>query len=195
MAKRSLFALLSRLPWWVSVLIAAGMFMAVRQFMPDYAAMASTLPFFGIAAYAGWRQSRAPNPERVDDALATLRTLAWREFAAMMEAAFRSDGYAVVALGRGAADFELRKGGRVALAACKRWKVAQTGAEPLRELFQAKQAAGAQDCIYVTAGEVSQNARLFAAQNQIRLLCESELAQFLARPKNETSKRSSASWS
>jgi restriction system protein len=183
MAKRSLFALLSRLPWWVSVLIAAGIFMAVRQFMPDAAAIASTLPFLGIAAYAGWLQSRAPDPERVDDALAKLRALSRQEFAAMMEAAFRSDGYAVVAL-RGAADFELRKGGRITLAACRRWKVAQTGVEPLRELLQAKQKAGAQDCIYVTAGEVSQNARLFAAQNQIRLLREAELAQYLARSKN-----------
>src|SRR5450759_3464043 len=35
MAKRSLFAILSRSPWWLSVLIAAALFMVVRQFMPD----------------------------------------------------------------------------------------------------------------------------------------------------------------
>ena len=188
MAKRSLFAILSRSPWWLSVLIAAALFMAVRLFMPDYAALASTLPFLGIAGYAGWRQSRVPNPERVVEVLAALRAMSWQEFAAMMEAAFRSDGYAVVALTRGGADFELRKSGRVALAACKRWKMAQTGIEPLRELLLAKETAGAQECIYVAAGDLSQNARQFAAQKQIRLLCDTELAQFLARAKGGKSK-------
>ena len=105
-----------------------------------------------------------------------------------MEAAFRSDGYTVVALTRGGADFELRKSGRLALAACKRWKVAQTGIEPLRELFQAKETAGAQECIYVAAGDLSQNARQFATQKEICLLCEAELAQYLARTKGGKSK-------
>jgi len=187
-AKRSLFAILSRSPWWLSVLIAAALFMAVRQFMPDYAALASTLPFLGIAGYAGWRQSRAPNSERVGAVLAALRAMSWQEFAAKMEAAFRSDGYAVVALTRGAADFELRKSGSVALATCKRWKVAQTGIEPLRELFQAKETTGAQECIYVAAGDVSQNARQFAAQKEIRLLCEADLVQFIARTRGGKSK-------
>lgn len=188
MAKRSLFSILSRSPWWLSVILAAGIFMVVRQFIPDYVAVAATLPFLVIAAYAGWRQSRAPDPERVAQMLAALRTMSWQEFAAVMAAAFRSDGYAVAVLTRGAADFELRKGSRVALASCKRWKVAQTGIEPLRELLLAKQAAGAQECIYVAAGELSHNARQFAVQKQMRLLCEAELAQFLARTKGARDK-------
>ena len=192
MAKRSLFDILSRSPWWVSVLIATALFMAVRLFMPDYAAAAATLPFLGIAGYAGWRQSRVPNSERVVEVLAALRAMSWQEFAAIMEAGFRSEGYAVVALTRDGADFELRKSGRVVLAACKRWKVAQTGIEPLRELLLAREAAGAQECIYVAAGDLSQNARQFAAQKEIRLLCEAELAQFRARAKGGKSKWSFA---
>jgi restriction system protein len=188
MAKRSLFAILSRSPWWLSVLIAAALFMVVRLFTPDYVALASTLPFLAIAGYAGWRQSRVPNSERVAEMLAELRAMSWQEFGAIMETAFRSEGYAVAALTRGAADFELRKNGRVALACCKRWKVAQTGIEPLRELWLAKEAAGAQECIYVAAGDLSQNARQFAAQKEMRLLCETELAQFLARTKGWKSK-------
>ncbi len=180
-AKRSLFAVLSRSPWWLSVLLAAAMFMLVRQFMPDYAAVAATLPFLGIAGYAAWIQSRVPDPEHVAAELAAMRALSWQAFSASMEAAFRSDGYAVTALARGGADFELHKSGRVALAGCKRWKVAQTGVEPLRELLQAKEAAGAHDCIYVTAGELSQNARRFAEENKMRLLCETDLVQLYAR--------------
>jgi len=184
MAKRSLFAILSRSPWWLSLLIAAALFMAVRQFMPDYAALASILPLLAVAGYAGWRQLRAPGAERGADALAGLRALSRRAFAARIEEAFRRDGHAVVALAGGAADYELRKNGRVALAGCKRWKVAQTGVEPLRALLQAKQAADAHDCIYVTAGDLSPNARQFAARNGIRLLCDAELVEFLA-PANE----------
>jgi len=188
MAKRSLFVILSGAPWWVSVLIAAAVFMAVRQFMPDYAALASMLPFLGIAGYAGWRQSRLLSPERAGAALTAMRAMSWPEFSANMESAFRSEGYAVVPLTRGAADFELSKSGRVALASCRRWKVAQTGIEPLRELVLAKESAGAQECIYVAAGELSQNARQFAAQHQIRLLCADELAQFFARTKTGKNK-------
>jgi len=179
--KRSLFFTLSRAPWWLSLLIAVAVFMAVRLFLPDYAAIASTWPFLGIAGYAAWRQWRVPNPKRVGAMMATLRAMSWQEFSAMMQAAFRSEGYEVALLAHGAADFELRRSGRVTLAACKRWKVAQTGSEPLRELALAKDQAGAQECIYVAAGELTQNAREFALQNGVRLLCEAELAQFLAR--------------
>lgn len=188
-SKRSLFAILSRSPWWLSVLLGAALFMAVRQFMPDYVALASTVPFLAIAAYAGWRQVRAPSPERGADALAELQALPWRVFASRMENAFRREGHTVVALAGGAADYELRKNGRVALAACKRWKVARAGVEPLRELLQAKQAADAHECIYVTAGDLSPNARQFASQNGIRLLCEAELVEFLARTSRGKHKR------
>jgi len=187
-AKRSLFALLSRSPWWLSVLAAAAIFMLVRQFLTDYAALAATLPFLGIAGYAGWRQSRLPSAERVAAALAALRTMPWQEFAAIMDATFCQQGYAVLALDRGAADFELRKSGRLTLASCRRWKVAQTGIEPLRELWLATEAAHAQDCIYVATGVLSQNARQFAAEKQIRLLCEADLVQSLTRTRGGNSK-------
>ena len=191
-SKRSLFGILSRSPWWLSVLIGAGVFMAVRQFMPDYAALASSLPFLAIAGYAGWLQLRAPSAEHGADALAALRALPWREFAARIEEAFRQDGHAVAAVAGSAADYELHKNGRVALLGCKRWKVAQTGVEPLRELLQAKQAAQAGECIYVTAGALSPNAREFAAQNSIRLLCDAELVAFFARAGGGKRKRPSS---
>jgi restriction system protein len=176
MNKNSLFAILSRSPWWVSFLIAAAMFMAVRQFLPDYAAAFSTLPFIGIAGYAGWRQLRAPSPERIATILEDLRVMSWQTFSAKMEAAFRADGYAVAAVAGDAADFELRKDGRVALVACKRWKVAQAGIAPLRELVGAKEAVGAHDCIYVAAGGLSPNARDYAARERIRVLEGADLA-------------------
>src|SRR5450759_3078884 len=97
---------------------------------------------------------------------------------------------AQLVIGDSVGDYELRKNGRVTLLGCKRWKVAQTGMEPLRELLHAKQAADAQECIYVAAGDLSPNARQFAAQNGIRLLCAAELAQFLGRAGGGKRKRS-----
>ena len=70
------------------MLIAAALFMLVRQFMLDYAATA-----------------------------------------------IRGGEYTVATLTGGGTDFELRKNGRVVLACCNRWTVAQTCIEPLRELF------------------------------------------------------------
>jgi restriction system protein len=184
MNKNSLFAVLARSPWWLSMLVAAGIYMAVRQFVADYLAAFSALPFLVVAGYAGWRQLRAPDAEDVGETLATLRAMSWQEFAALIEEAFRHDGHTVAPLAGGTADFELRKGGRVAIAGCRRWKVAQAGIAPLRELLDAKQAADAHECIYVAAGEVSPNARQFATQNGIRLLSGPELAQFLARARS-----------
>jgi hypothetical protein len=91
------------------------------------------------------------------------------------------DDSATAATGGGAADYEARKNGRLALVACKRWKVAQTGVGPLRELFEAKKSAEAEDCIYVSAGEFNPNAREFAEKNAVRLLCDVELAKLVAR--------------
>ena len=80
-SKNSLFAILARSQWWLSLLIAAATFMAVRQFMPDYAAVFSALPFLAIAGYAGWRQMRAPSPAKVAATLAGLREMSRQAFA------------------------------------------------------------------------------------------------------------------
>jgi restriction system protein len=181
MNKNSLFAILSRSPWWVSFLIAAGLFMAIRQFLPDYAAAFSTLPFLAIAGYAGWRQLRTPSAERIAASLEDLRAMSWPVFSAKIEAGFRADGYAVSAVPGDAADYLLRKEGRVALVACKRWKVAQAGIAPLRALVDAREAAGAQECIYVAAGELSPNAGDFAREAKLRLVSGADLVGLIAR--------------
>jgi restriction system protein len=99
----------------------------------------------------------------------------------VISATFRYDGYSVTKIADGAADFELRKNGRVSIVSCKRWKVAQTGIGPLRDLHAAKQAHDAQECIYVTAGDVTANASAFAAEKAIRLLNETALGELVAR--------------
>lgn len=176
LAENSLFAILMRSPWWVSVLAALGVFGAVRLFIHEAYALFAASPFIIIGAVAGWKRARAPSGAKLEAALAKLRAMSWEEFAAALEAGFRRDGYAYKRLEGGAADFELTIAGRASLMAAKRWKATQTGIEPLKDL----QAAGAErDCIYVFAGEMTQNARAFAKEKKIRLVEAAEIVRLV----------------
>ncbi len=181
MPKESLFSILSRSPWWLSVMIAAVMFALVRLFLPDIAGFFAALPFLAIAGYAGWRQLRVPSVTNVAEILDRLRAMSWEDFEGVIGEAFRRDGCAVTAIAGSAADLELRKNGRVSIVCCKRWKVAQTGAGPLRELYEAKRALDAHECIYVTAGDFTANARAYATEKSIRLLHDAALVTLVAR--------------
>jgi len=181
MAKDSLFAILLRSPWWISIAIAAGIAAAARLVVPDLYALFTGLPFVVIGGIALWRQLRTPSPARVADTLAGLRAMSWAEFSGAMEDAFRRDGYSVSRIVGTAVDFELTKAGRIALVGCKRWKVARTGIDPLRELHAARQARAAHECIYVATGEITDNARAFALDKGIRLVHGAELARLLPR--------------
>lgn len=181
MAKNSLFAILLRSPWWISIAIAAGIAAAARLVVPDLYALFTALPFAVIGGIALWRQLRTPSAARVADTLEGLRAMSWGEFASAMEDAFRREGYSVSRLAGAAVDFEMTKAGRIALVGCKRWKVARTGIHPLRELYAAKRAREAHECIYVAAGEITDNARAFAGEKNIRLIHGAELARLLPR--------------
>jgi restriction system protein len=184
MHDNSLFAVLLRSPWWISMGIGAALFAAARFALPEaykIYAFFFALPFLVIGTYTAWQQLRRPSAARVADTLAAIRAMSWEEFSAAIEDAFRREGYAVKRLNAAEADFELLKAGRVSLVGCKRWKVARTGIEPLRELHDAKGKFDAHECIYVAAGEVTDNARKYAAEQAIRLVSDAALATLLPR--------------
>lgn len=182
MAKKdSLFSYLSRSPWWISVAAGGAMFAIVRLFLPDIAGVAAALPFLGIACYAGWRQLQTPGATNVAETLGKIRGMPWENFSAVISEAFRRDGYAVTAVFKGAVDFKLDKNGRISIVSCKRWKVAQTGIGPLRELQDEKDAYDARGCIYVATGDFTANARAYATEKSITLLQDVPLAQLVAR--------------
>ena len=179
MHENSLFAILLRSQWWVSLAVAAGIVAALRLVLPDIYALFAAAPFALIAAYAAWKQLRAPSAAKLARSLEALRAQPWPEFAGAVESAFRCDGYAVVRLDGRDAEFELTKGGRISLVSCKRWKAARTGIEPLRELHAARLKREAHACIYIAAGEISANASSFSAQNDVKLLHGPELVKLL----------------
>ena len=134
--ENSLFAILLRSRWWVSLLVGAGTFALARLLLPEAYALFAALPFIVIAVVAGWRQLRVPSSARIEAAMAELRAMPWEEFARALEQGYQRQGYAVKRV-QGAADFELERADRVLLVAAKRWKASSTGVEPLKELVAA----------------------------------------------------------
>jgi restriction system protein len=178
--RNSLFAILLRSQWWISLLLALGVFALARLAFPVGLAAFAAAPFAVIALVAAFRQLRRPGARRVAATLESARALPWDGFCEKLEEAFRREGYAVTRAD-GGADLKLTQEGRTTLVGCKRWKAIRTGIEPLRELDAASSAQGAHGRIYIAAGEVTDNARAFAAQKQIRLMQAEELAKLLAR--------------
>jgi restriction system protein len=173
----SLFAILLRSPWWISILLALGVFALARIFFHPGLAAFAALPFAAIGVYAVVQQLRRPGAKRIATTLERARALPWEGFCAALEQGFRREGYGVTRTGD---ELQLTRSGRVTLVACKRWKAVRTGVEPLREFDAASGERGAHERVYIAAGEVTETARAFAAKKQIRLLQDEELAKLLA---------------
>ncbi len=169
MSPNSLFAILLRSPWWISVLVAAGLFLLGRLFIPAVYAVFLPLPFVVIGAITGWRQFQAPSKRRIAATLESAREMSWEAFSKAVADGYRRDGYVVTPLKDPAADFLVERASRTALVSCRRWKAARTGQEPLEALQAARLARDVHDGIYLTTGEVTAQALAYAARHQLRL--------------------------
>lgn len=176
--ENSIFATLLRQSWWVSALAALATFVVVQNFMPWGYALFSTLPFTVIALMVAWKQAFGPDGARVEKALEKIRDMAWEDFAQALERGYRAGGY-TVRRADGAVDFELEKLGYLTLVCARRWKAARTGTEPLRELAAVGDKREARECQYVVAGELTEQARVFARQKGVKLVEGAELARLV----------------
>ena len=97
----SLFAILLRSPWWISVAIACAMTAIALALLPEayriFGAVTG-LPFLVIGCIAAWKQWEAPSSARIDRTLAAVRAMSWAEFSRVMESAYRRQGYGVSAI-------------------------------------------------------------------------------------------------
>jgi len=182
MAENSVFAILLRSRWWISFVVAAVLGVAAAALLPDgfrVAGITAALPFVVIGVIAARRQWRLPSSARVAQTQEALREMPWPQFADLLEAAFRRDGYAVRRAAGGAFDFELERAGRKTLVCARRWKSARTGLEALRTLHAARESSDATDAIYVCLGDLTDNARPFASAQRVTVWQAAELTQAL----------------
>ncbi len=181
MAPNSLFAILLRSSWWISVAIALALVAAARALMPAqywlFGAMGG-LPFVAIAVIALVKQLGRPSSRRVEATLQSVGAMSWRNFSQAVEDGFTRDGYRVQRID-GAADFAVTRAGRTCLVAAKRWKAARHGEEALAALHAQMRAQGASGCTYIALGELSANAQRVARANGVDVMREEGLARLL----------------
>ncbi len=182
MNENSLFAVLLRSRWWLSFALAIAVTAVGVSLLPQPYTLAGWLmgvPFAVIGCIAAWRQLRLPSHARIERTVAAVQAMPVPEFRRELMDGFRGDGYEVDASAGAGYDFIVRKEYRRAVVACRRFKVARTGIEPLREVVAARDAADAQDVMYVALGEVTDNARAFAAKHSIRIVDGAALARLM----------------
>src|ERR1043166_1037346 len=172
--RNSLFGMLTRAPWWVSVRCAALGYGGVRLFFPQVALFAP-LPFLATGAYSAYRQARGDNPKVSAQHVLALRAMAWEDFLRAATAAFRKQGYEVSAKASGA-DLVLRKQGRTIVVNCRRWKVERTGVTSIAALYGLAQKHEADGCMYLAGGTFTEQARAFAAGKPVTLMDGAEVA-------------------
>jgi len=195
MAEKSLFAILLRSPWWISLALAGAIALISRFALPAemfwFGAMGG-FPFLVIAVMAARRQMQEPSAARVQQTLQAAGALSWRDFSAALEDAWLKEGYTVNRRhGReaGGARFALHKAGATTLVSGKRWKAASLGVEPLRELHAAIGQAEARDGVFVALGDVTPQAAKFARENSIRVLQAPELVKLLRNTRLDIASR------
>jgi len=182
MAPNSLFAVLLRSPWWISLTIGVGMGALAVALLPASFRVAGALsgfPFIVIAVMAAWRGRGKPSPALIEHSAKALGAMSWPVFANTLEAAFKRDGFTVQRTPGGAYDFDIERAGRRMLVAAKRWKSAHIALEPLRALQAAREASEAPDALVIALGELTEPARQLAAGERIAVWQAAELAQKL----------------
>jgi restriction system protein len=180
MAKETLFHILARQPWWVTLIVAFAIFWLARWIFPPVAPFMA-LPFIVLSIYIGYTQWRSGSPADAGERLAALRKMSWEAFSEAVTAAYRRQGYEVApSEGRGY-DFRLSKGGRVTLLQCRQWKVNQVGVAPIRQLAEAVERSEAARGICLAAGDFSAPARKAAAAEPVTLVAGAELAELVGR--------------
>ena len=179
MSDKSLFAMLLRSPWWISLLIAVLLGLVASALLPaDYrvAGALSGFPFAVIAAMAAQRQWRLPSAARVQQTQLATSAMAWPAFAALLEQSFQRSGFSVGPAKGEAVDFSVQRQGRTMLVCARRWKSARIGIETLRALQAAREAAEAPQALCICLGELTDNARPYAAEHGITIWQAADLA-------------------
>ncbi len=181
MSNNSLFAILLRSPWWYSVciglfFITLSVIFARGQYLPFGIFIA--LPFFGIAGYAGYKQFQQPSHKRILEVDQLARKMSATEVAEKIVSRYAEKGYETDVFKGAGAEFELARSYRKILLSTKRFKAANAGVEPLKQLVAVGEKEEATGYLYVALGEISEAARGYAKENNIELIQANRLTAF-----------------
>jgi restriction system protein len=182
---RSLFQFLVQKPWWVSMVGAVLFTLGFGALFPPekrLLGIAAGLPFLIVGLIAAWRQWTGPSAAKIASMQEKALSMSWPEFSAHLTRAFQSNGFQVKPYAGKGADFEIIKPGKHLLVACKRWKAANVGVDPLRELQAAAEAKGLRGML-LTMGRISPAAFEYAAQERLDLMDADGVAMLLASVK------------
>ena len=181
MARETLFRILLRQPWWITLVVAGGLFWLTYSLFPPVAPFVA-LPFIILAIYIAVVQWRKGSPSDVEAHLETLRGMSWEEFRPLVVAAYEERGYTVLPSDGRGYDYKLTKNGQTILLQCRRWKVNQVGAAPVRELAEAVATADAYKGICLAAGDFSQPARKLTIDEPVALVSGADLIELIGEP-------------
>lgn len=174
-------------PWWVSVVVAAGVYIGVGKVLPSFAgggAIVETLSRLAVplaaiflvpAAVSAFRARRRRRLLAANRSKESIRRLGWQEFEELIEAHYRREGFGVRReLGRGSdggVDVRLRTADdETYLVQCKQWRARRVGVKVVRELYGVVAKEGAAGGIVVTAGSFTREAEDFARGVAIELV-------------------------
>ncbi len=181
MREGSLFSVLLRSPWWYSVLIAfILMAISILVVGSKYLifGIALALPFLVLAVLSGYRQLQRPGQKRVLEVAELARGMPAKQLAGKIASHYEKQNFDITPFKGNAADLELERGRYKFLLCCKRFKAANTGIEPLKQLVASGEKIEATGYLYVALGTVTDNARTYARQNDIELIQAEALAEF-----------------
>jgi len=178
---------LTRAPWWVSLILAAVVFVGLRFVVPAFTATGPAfktfaaivwlpfcLLFLFIAAISALRSFHKRRLLDRQTGIDSIRALPWKQFEELLGEAYRRRGYAVTENetrgADGGVDLYVEKGGNRYLVQCKQWKTWKVPVSVVREMFGIMTAKRASGVVIVTSGMFTQEAKDFAADKPIDLV-------------------------
>ena len=164
----SLFAILLRSSWWISFAIAGAVTAVAVALLPEayrIVGAVTGLPFLVIGCIAAWKQLQAPSdgPHRQHARRGSCDVVGRIFRAPSRRPIGGTDTESAPSAGPPPISRSRRRGApRSSAASAGRWRT--RASRPSPSLHAMKEARDAHECIYVAAGEITDNARAFAGQ-------------------------------
>ena len=183
MSDRSLFAVLLRSPWWISMVLAAALAMAASALLPEaYKSVGalSCFPFVVVGVIAAWRQRANLSPEQAQALQSELAAMNWRAFSQLLQQAYALQGYEVSAVPNSVMDLKLTRQGQTTVVCAKRWKAAAWGQESLQALVDERATLDATHLVCVSLQDIPPGLKKFAQQHGVTWLSGQSLWALVA---------------